>query len=563
MTRGRGALLAAGLLALAAPRGLAAQHIFEVSGGGSSLHHAYGATANFWGSRYDGWLGVGHQDGFRVGAFARLFVFGDTIRMGNDVVTVRMPTDIFTPSPNILVQGLGYAYGRGQTRVRTFAGASAIGLSSPYFAAARGSYPMLSVAVSDSIGARTEVAAHAIAAKRQSLFASARYERPDSIRFAFTGGVGANHPYVALSTGIERRWVTVRGAYVYREPGFRRAEVSMPNQAETERENVELTFHPRDNFSVGVERKHYVQDSIGTSVPKRSVGNAVFATGTIAGLRLNTGVYFAESDAGRATNGYVSAGRRIASWLDADAYYLRADAHELPPTSTIILQVRERVSNRLRLMQQVTREASSTRFSLGGGILTSTAELSADYQVYYLPLQSGSPFRTVLSIQARIQLGQYATNFGTTIMPDGTVGYSAMGSTFLYYGDGTATGLRPVRIQFDKFVVRGQVLDEEGKPVEGAALTVGTEMVFTDSRGEFFLRVGSLRPAPLAVELQEFLLPGYWEVVSAPQAAQPMREEEVRPIRVVLRRAQAPAPPAAVTPDSAAARPPGTPPAPR
>ena len=57
-----------------------AQTVVEVQGGGSSLNGGYGATANFWRSGVDGWLGLGYLDGFRAGAFLRKTVGKDTLR---------------------------------------------------------------------------------------------------------------------------------------------------------------------------------------------------------------------------------------------------------------------------------------------------------------------------------------------------------------------------------------------------------------------------------------------------------------------------------------------------
>lgn len=544
--RARRLALAASLLG-AVPGPAAAQHIFEVSGGGSSLQDAYGASANFWGRNHDGWLGVGHADGLRVGAFARIFVARDTVRLGNDVLSVRIPTDLFTSSPSILFQGVGYALARGHTRIRVSAGASAVGLTSPYFAAARGSYPMGMVEVADSID-RVAFSTTAVVAKRQTLLTGLRYAFTDSADAVIAGGVGANRPYVSLGGQVVQPWVRVRAAWAYRAPGFRRAEVSMPLQVETERENVEVVFTPSESFNFGIERKHYVQDSIGTAVPLRSVGTAAFAMGRMGGVRLNAGVYFAEGVAGRAVNTYGSVGRRFAQWLDVDAFYLRMDPDTLPRTYSIIGHFREQLTTRLQLMQQVSYDGRAPRVSFGGNLRTGIAELNADYQVFYLPFQAGSPFRTVLTLGARIQLGSYATNFGTTILPDGTVGYSASGSTFLYHGNGAMGGAAPIRIRFDRFMVRGQVVDADGKPVEGAAIQLGEEFVFTDSRGEFFLRTGTLRELPLTVVLEEFLLPGYWAVDSAPARVQPRREDDAQPIRIVLRRADAPAVPSDTAP---------------
>jgi hypothetical protein len=79
------------------------------------------------------------------------------------------------------------------------------------------------------------------------------------------------------------------------------------------------------------------------------------------------------------------------------------------------------------------------------------------------------------------------------------------------------------------------VIDETGNPVEGAAVEVGGEVVFTNSAGDFFLRVGRPRRSPVRVLLSEFLLPGQWEVVSAPADAEAAPETRGSGIEIVLR----------------------------
>src|SRR5919204_2871425 len=92
-----------------------AQTVLEVQGGGSSLVGGYGATANFWRSGVDGWIGLGYLDGLRAGAFIRKSVGNDTLKAGNDVLVMRLPTDIFTPGFNVLVQGASLAGGGQRT----------------------------------------------------------------------------------------------------------------------------------------------------------------------------------------------------------------------------------------------------------------------------------------------------------------------------------------------------------------------------------------------------------------------------------------------------------------
>ena len=70
----------------------------------------------------------------------------------------------------------------------------------------------------------------------------------------------------------------------------------------------------------------------------------------------------------------------------------------------------------------------------------------------------------------------------------------ASGSTFLYMG--AFGGVQPQRVgeSLGRYVVRGVVHDENGGPVEGAAVDLGGEMAFTNSQGEFSNLLLKLNP---------------------------------------------------------------------
>src|ERR1044071_8916578 len=120
----------------------AAQTVMEVQGGGSSLVGGYGATANFWRGGVDGWIGLGYQDGLKAGAFLRKAVGKDTLRLGNDALVMRFPTDLFSPGYNLLVQGVSMGGGMNSGSYLAFAGASSSSLSAPSFQATRIEKPM-------------------------------------------------------------------------------------------------------------------------------------------------------------------------------------------------------------------------------------------------------------------------------------------------------------------------------------------------------------------------------------------------------------------------------------
>jgi hypothetical protein len=235
----------------------------------------------------------------------------------------------------------------------------------------------------------------------------------------------------------------------------------------------------------------------------------------------------------------VAVGRELADWLDAELFILQSRPEGRPTSTTPLANLRWRLSSRLALSQQISFHGRRPTVLLGASLMTPIGDFAADYQIVHQPFQPFSPFRSALNITARLQLGRYSTSIGTFVQPDGSMNYSASGSTFLYMG--SFGGIQPQAIggRMARYIVRGIVCDEEGNPVEGAAVEIGTQVVFTNSTGQFFHRLGRPGRSPLRVLTREFLLPGNWEVVSAPADAVAGSETEPG-IEIVLRH---PAPP--------------------
>ena len=78
----------------------------------------------------------------------------------------------------------------------------------------------------------------------------------------------------------------------------------------------------------------------------------------------------------------------------------------------------------------------------------------------------------------------------------------------------------------------------DGKPVEGAAIRVGGDVVFTDSDGAFSSAQRRSQPVVVAVLLDQLMFDGNYEVVTAPAKAAPQIAPKAQPIAIVLRRVQ-------------------------
>jgi hypothetical protein len=543
------AILAA---ALGASGSAVAQTVVEVQGGGSSLVGGYGATANFWRNGTDGWVGLGYLDGLRVGAFLRTAVGKDTVRLGNDALLLRFPTDLFSTGYNLLVQGVSVGGGTSDRSYLAFAGASSSSLSAPSFQATRIDKPLGALFLQRRISPTVRLTGNFLVARRQTVMPGVQWQPTPDLTTALVAGTGAGSFYAAGAATYHRGPLGVQAMYAFNPDRFRRADVPGPTQTEAERENVSVTYDVGSAFQVGVARQHFLQDSADGTAPVRATGNSAFASGRVRDVRVTGGLYDSRSQGISNLSTYFAVGRELSGWLDAELFLLQSRPSSRPWTTTPIVNLRWRVSPRVRLMQQLSVHDGRPTILFGANLITALGEFGADYQIVHQPFQPFKPFRSTLNLTARLQLGRYSTNLGTSVRPDGSVDYSASGSTFLYMG--AFGGVQPQQLgqSLGRYIVRGVVRDEAGAPVEGAAVELSGEMAFTNSRGEFFVRVRRPQRYALTVPLDEFLLPGHWEVVTAPSEAIAEGEDRARAVEITLRRvsptppATPPAPPAAV-----------------
>lgn len=358
----------------------------------------------------------------------------------------------------------------------------------------------------------------------------------------FVAGAGSGRPYAASSLSLHHGKVGLMASYAWNPDRFRRAPVPTPNQTELDRENITISYELTPQFSVGVGRQNYIQDSADSKPPLRATGNTVFLGGRLGDVRLTAGLYDSHSEGIRNISSYYALGRELTGWLDAEVFVLQSRPQGQPTVTTPLANLRWRLSPRIGLSQQISIHNGHPTVLFGASLVTPVGEFGVDYQIVHQPLQPFNPFRSALNLTARLQLGSYSTSLGTYVRPDGAVDYSASGSTFLYMG--SFGGVQPQQLggRMARYVVRGMVRDDEGNPIEGAALDLGGEVVFTNSSGEFFLRAKYPRRYSVTVLTEEFLLPGRWEVVSAPSDVTAADEIRAGRIEIILHQAQSTAP---------------------
>lgn len=508
----------------------------ELQAGGTSLYDAYGGSVHFYTPNFTGWLGVGYQDGFKFGAALQTSFHQDSLRIGSSVLLERYATDLFSTGVNVLTEDIRYTWVRKKTVIMAAAGSAAATSGSQFFQAYSFDDPFGAVTARHFATRQVTLGFDGIVASKQSAIGNVAYFPLANLGFAASGGIGNNAPYGAVAVEYKNRYLSVRSSYVDLGTNFRRAALPYPVQTEAYRENIQVDVQPRPGLAFGVARQNFFQNATDSTPEVTASGNTIYGSATLAGFRAQAGLYDSHSGEFGNLSSYYALGYSFGRWVDAEAYLLQSRPSTGGLTNTPIINLREHITRRLSLLQQITFNNGRATFQFGGDLLTPIGDVGVSYQIVQQPFKPLDPFKSVLSINARLQLGRYSTTLNTVIQPDGSVNYMATASTFLYLSQFGGTQPNLVSAQIGKFVIQGRVLDEAGQPVDGAALDFDGNVTFTNPEGQFLVRLGRPREYKLTVLLGEFLTPGRWQVVSAPSSLRALPEERVTSTDIVVRR---------------------------
>jgi len=195
------------------------------------------------------------------------------------------------------------------------------------------------------------------------------------------------------------------------------------------------------------------------------------------------------------------------------------------------IAVSEQVRPRLMLTESATLSNGRPTYSGGLMYFSNRFTVSLSPQVYFLPTVTGrSPFQKALSLNITVPLPHgSAFHVLTNVDSQGRLKYTMDAST---YEQGPMAGNGGQHYYAGgKYEIHGFVLDDAGKPVEGAAIRVGKELVYSDSAGAWSLRVKRAKSLPIAVQPEEFAAAGTWLCLSCPSSAAPDTD-----ITIVVRR---------------------------
>jgi len=524
------------------PLPAAVGQVFQLEGGSSSLFQAQGGSVQVRTLGFEGLLGGGMLDGqLRLGGLFRKKWHNSILAIGDDAISLRLPTDLFDSSHYVNGRGASISASNDRISILGFAGATSTGFGTPFFRGAAAEHPAGAFFVDAKLSSKWRLFSRNIASNHQTSISGVEWQPWRTFKTAIAGGVGSDQGYLSASLSADTRFVSWRSTYILAGDAFQRVSVTAPVSSENEKENFLLTVRPVRALEFVAGRFNLLQvGAPGESALSANV-NQYSVTMRFAGA-IAAGSLFMSRAGGMSSEGTsVSLAGNLMRWLQGGAYLYHSRSNGFPSSTSITTMFQEVVSPRLSLLQLVSHSDGGTSLSWGGQFFANPFSVGVEYQTVYAPFRPGNPFRQVLLLNLRIQpLSFFQLNTGTYVAPGGFVKYTTYGQALAYRDTSGFSG--PESYKFGKYVIRGRVTDEAGNAINGAALRVGRDLVFTNVEGKFFVRKKKDRPVTLDVALEEFLIPGVFEVVDCPRTAVPSLTNAETLVRVVVREHRSPIP---------------------
>lgn len=510
--------------------------VFEINGGNSSLYEAEGGSISMEMPGFDTTIGAGMIGGhFTYGAKMEKVIGPSVYSAGDQQIDFLLPTDVFDPSHYLFARGFGLKTKREGMDLFAFGGTISTLYETPIFEGAGFGTGMGFLSLRRQITPKWQIWSDTIISSKMTQITAVQFEPAHRVVLAAAGGVGANQPYAAASLNLSRRWADVLASYIAAGPNFRRVVVSSPIQAEPDKGNLLVTVRPTHFLTLSGDTQSYIVPNITTNQNESSSVRSGSATLQVAKAILSGTVY--DSSAMGETNhaAAFTAARDFTHWVRVMSDYMVSKPKGMSGSSSLFTTVTETLNQHISVNESISNSNGQTSLLYGGSLLTNLLTVSANYETFYVPVNTASPFQESLMLDVSLHLFGRATLHGASFVgPTGQMLYTATADALAVHGMASLPGEE--QPDMGNSVLRVQVVDPENHPVEGAALLVDARPVFTDQDGYFALREHKPRQHKLRVLTDQFLDGGNWAVRSMPAVIRSSeREKEAAAVVVVSR----------------------------
>jgi hypothetical protein len=514
--------------------------------GTSTMFRASGFDVNYRWAPVQGFVSAGWSDGFHVGGLLQTRVKGVNVGVGDWYQSLALDTDVFDQSRYFSGRGVAVQKSGESRSIVFFAGTTADENSSLFYKTYESRDPVGGVFYEQKLSNTLSFHSMNLVEEKLTSIQSLHYQVKENWDVSAATGLGNGSGYFSLATRLQHLHWQLTSSYSTLGDSFQRISGIVNNAPERVGFNAHFQYQPSRTLQFGLAHDNLISPTLSTAQKSQNVSlDSANTSWSVKGFRLGAAATYSKAGDLTATTENVGVSRKVTSNIMTSGSYLRIQ-NNTQTTNILIGNVQEKITAHLTLNQGVSLQYNNRSLTWGAHWLGNRFTVGVQQDVLYTPLAGGfgsNPYISVWSVNLMTQLPRsMRLHLDSIIDPSGHVRYTSWidGIGYSRNGDGPPNRVAPASASFGRFVVMGQVQDEQGRPVWGIAIQVDGETAFTDNTGHFFLRFRKGLTYPVAVLSNRSLNPQYYEAVQVPVSALAETEDMARPILIVVRRANAP-----------------------
>jgi len=474
--------------------------IVQIQGGDSSLMNAAGGGVSVSFPNKDSFL-------FGGGLLNNRFVLGansvvnlsNTLKLtgGDTLLPTALPTD-FSPS-TIQARGLNVQFTDANQSLSLFAGEATYQQSSVFFPGAHPTSGFALLNYERKLGDRVKVFSFESSAGKLTAIQSLSYDFiPRKLVGSIAGGVGENKRFSAARLTGRSLWGEFDISETQAAKDFHRTYTPIGLVYENTGLNARGSAHWKWLSVYGSQSNVSIPTQNGYEDARTSSAGTAFSTSLCS---FTSGIYH--------TNGLTS--ESYAAAFHVAGFTFRTALYHTQQ-NLLTAGLSRRIGHHYRIDAGMNHSGNQYSMNFGGGYSGNRVSVSLSHAVVYLP-QFSQQFEQVASASLSFRITHQAEVSATVVaLPDHSLRWTGNGDDYLYAPD-RARNRDAVR---GKYIFRGTVKDDTGKPIEGMPVQIGKLVVYSDINGDFFVRDKRASTKTLSVLVADFNDLCDWAVVSAP-----------------------------------------------
>jgi hypothetical protein len=517
--------------------------------GTSTLMQASGFEMNYKWAPVQGWIGMGVSAAFNFGAYLQTRAYHTDIGLGDRYLPLVLSTDEFDKSRYFSGRGVFVHRDLERGSWTAFGGATSSEISYSFYRSFATGDPTAGFILEHKLTDRIKFQSFNFAQRRITSLQDVDFKLNEDLDLSLSAGVGNGEHYFSTGGTFNHRNFRLLGSYTSAGNTFLRVSGVSTMAPERIGANVRAYYQPWRRLQLTGSHENLLSPVLRSGeLPAKVSLDGASASAQWWHTRFGGSISTSTSGQLKTMTESYSVSRNLTQRISVTGSAFRFhNADEL--SKTWVASVQENLSPRLNLYQGFSHAGSANNLVWGLQLLTNRLTFGIENTTIYSPLAGGFSGKQYmrawsLNLSAPLVRGIHL-HTNTYVDFAGKTRYTAWadGIGFARNGD-TVPNAAPVANNMGAFIVRGRVMDPDGKPLWGIAVQVDGQQTYSDSSGRFFLHFRRGETYPVAILLDRSINRGNYQVVQTPVTATAEPEETAPEITIILRPAVPAAPPA-------------------